>query len=98
MRGAPVRVACVTASVSRLAGGIFAATHGLASALQSTGEAEVHVLSGSDSATERDLALWAGLPVTACRTYGPANFAFSPALHRRLDTAQPDVLHTHGLW
>ena len=97
-RTGPVRVAMLTGSVSREAGGVFEALIGLSKALHALPDMELHVIGLRDEATDVDLGAWDPVPVTASTVRGPRAFGFSAGFRPALARLQPDVVHVHGLW
>jgi glycosyltransferase involved in cell wall biosynthesis len=93
-----VRVAFVTGSVSRVAGGFFESVRGLAHALQSRDGVEVTVFGLLDPSSSRDLGEWRPTRVRTFRVRGPRAFGWAPRLSRALSEYRPDLLHLHGLW
>jgi poly(glycerol-phosphate) alpha-glucosyltransferase len=93
-----MKIAFVTESVSRRAGGMFEVVRRSGQRLQQTGEADVEVYGLWDQDTENDRQLWQSLKVNAFARRGPAKFSLSPSLLTALATSGADVVHTHGLW
>jgi len=91
------RIGLVTASASRLGGGVFEAVVSHAAMLRDLGAAP-HVFALSDAYVARDMARFAPTPVTPCHVAGPAQIGFSPQLDRVLADAALDCLHLHGIW
>ena len=92
-------VLTVTHSLSRRAGGLFAAVRGLAVGVAGLGF-ETRVLGLWDEDFAADEGAWAPLPLEAFPAIGPPAFGYAPAmLHalRRLATKRA-VIHLHGLW
>jgi hypothetical protein len=90
------RLIPLTASVSRRAGGLYDAIRHLAHALH-TPSLNIQIFGLADPDTESDLAGWGGLPVQTVKVRGPRFFGYAPALSPALQTANLDLLHTHGL-
>jgi glycosyltransferase involved in cell wall biosynthesis len=91
-------IAFLTASVSRNAGGLYDAVRRLAVEQAALNSSAIRVFGLEDSATSKDLAGWRGIPVTAAAVLGPRSFGYAPQLLQSLASAQPDLLHQHGLW
>src|SRR3954470_23407209 len=92
-----MRVAYLTPSISRQAGGLKDSIRHEALALERRGiGVTVHSVADSDSAEE--LRDWEPLKVTLSPRRGPARFSYGPDLMRQLREASPDILSTHGLW
>jgi len=92
-----LKIAYLTGSLSRRAGGCFNSVRRLAQELVGTGLA-VRVLGLRDADTDRDLALWDGVSVFAGHVLGPRTFGYCPAFQRMLADEQPELLHVHTLW
>ncbi len=88
----------LTSSVSRKAGGIFAAVKDLSLALARRDDAEVAVLGLEDEFTARDLPEWEPLRPKVFPARGPLGFGFSPPLKKALLSEGADVVHQHGIW
>jgi glycosyltransferase involved in cell wall biosynthesis len=93
-----LKVTCVIASVSRLAGGIFEAERGLQRAAGATPGVSVRALGLRDRFTRADEPAWAPLPVDTVSVRGPAALGWSPDLAPRLLQSAPDVVYGAGLW
>lgn len=93
--GRPLRVAMVTGSVSRRAGGLFNSVRGLSLALAEH-EIDIRVHSLVDGDTARDLPAWAPLQPDAAPAWGPSALGWRPGLGAALKDA--DVIHQHGIW
>src|SRR4051812_9663367 len=95
--GEVMRVAYLTPSISRQAGGLKDSIRHEALALEERGVGvTVHSVADSDSAEE--LRDWEPLEVTLSPLRGPTRFSYGPDLIRHLREARADVLSTHGLW
>lgn len=95
--GRPVRVAIVSTSLSRAAGGILPIMQNHAIELRHLG-LEVSVHGVADEFSEADAPGWGHVPLHLVRSRGPARLAFAPALERSIAAADPDVVHQHGIW
>lgn len=92
-----IRVATLTASSSRCAGGVFHSVRQLNHAVCQCG-VDVHVFSLRDKFTDIDRSAWNGAGLTVCDVRGPQAFGFSPDLKHRLLRWSTDLVHLHGLW
>lgn len=92
-----MRLAVVTASVSRRAGGLFFSVRRLSEELARCSNGNVAVFAPRDEWTEADLPAWQ-LPVSALRSYGPSSFCFTPRMAACVNQWKPDIVHVHGLW
>ena len=95
---AAVKVALVTASVSRQAGGLLFAVSRLAQTLVASGQADAEVLGIEDAHTRDDLSQWGAAAPHVFRRYGPAAFGYAPGIALALGRNGCDLAHTHGLW
>ena len=93
-----LRVAVLTPSVSRQAGGLFTSVRRLAQSVAALPPATVEVLSLRDKFTDADLSHWEPLPVRTFPVAGPAQFTYSSALKPALLASDADLAHVHGLW
>lgn len=84
-------------SVSRRAGGVFEANRQLAVTLQALGD-DVRVLGVADESTEADRAAWSPVPVAVASAFGPRRLGFAPRLAPLLQSQDPEIVHSHGLW
>ena len=91
------KVAVISASTSRLAGGLFYSVRALSKGLSACGE-DVGVFSLSDSESSRDAREWEPLRLELSPIIGPRAIGYSPALQRAIEAFDPDVIHSHGLW
>ena len=90
-----MRIAYVTSSLSRSAGGVYHSAAGLAGAVARQGQ-EVTVFGGVDRHFEEDRQDWGGAllrPHLTADVYG-----FSWRVFRRLLSYRPELLHLHGIW
>lgn len=92
-----MRVSVLTASSSRLAGGLLGAVRGQSRAIQAAGCA-VDVFAVEDALSAVDRPDWSGLHLELFARYGPAAFGYAPGLVSALRRSAADVLHVHGLW
>lgn len=92
-----MKLAFVSASLSRKSGGLFDANRRVAQELCSLGDC-VEAFGLFDEQSNADQAEW--LPVVArfANRVGPRQLGYAPSLARMLREFSPDVLHSHGLW
>ncbi len=94
-----MKIAFVTANLSRRAAGISAVVEALSAAVDRIDGCDVRVFGLTDDDWEADgWRDWSGADPLALPVVGPAAFGFSPGLLGELTDWQPDVVHTHGLW
>ena len=93
-----MKIAFLSPSVSRSAGGIFEIQRGLAFALTSRCHVDLDVYGLCDEFTTRDAALWEPLRVHSFKVLGPRAFGFSIALRNSFLSSSADVAHLHALW
>jgi poly(glycerol-phosphate) alpha-glucosyltransferase len=88
----------VTASASRLAGGLFSSVRRLHQTLSQDHGVNVQVLAFHDQYSAADLALWKPLRIETFPVSGPRQLGYSPGLRRAFLATNTDIGHTHGLW
>jgi glycosyltransferase involved in cell wall biosynthesis len=90
-----MRVAYISSSLSRSAGGLYHSVSGLATAVAAQG-VDVTVFGGADRHFEADRGQWANVPL---RPY-PLSDVYSLywRVFRQLLSHRPDLLHLHGIW
>jgi glycosyltransferase involved in cell wall biosynthesis len=92
-----LRIGLLTASASRLGGGVFEALVQQAALIRLLGgEAQIFALRDAFSAA--DAGRLDPAPVNYLASLGPAQFGFAPGLGKALLEADLDVLHLHGIW
>ncbi|CAH2406458.1 glycosyltransferase [Mesorhizobium escarrei] len=93
-----MKLAMVSASLSRTGGGVSAALQSLSRQLEKLG-ADVRVFGLMDAEwSNADRAQWTGAPAVALPTIGPRALGYSPGLTQALVDWKPDIVHSHGLW
>lgn len=92
-----MRIGLITASASRLGGGVFEAVATHASMLRDLGAAP-HIFTLQDAYTEADRHRFGSTPVTSCAVFGPRQIGYAPRLVAALADADLDCLHLHGIW
>jgi glycosyltransferase involved in cell wall biosynthesis len=88
----------VTASVSRLAGGLFESVRHLARETSHLNEYQISVMGLKDRCTEMDLSRWNPIPVQTSPIVGPKRFGYSPTMVKQIRLRNPCLIHLHGLW
>ena len=91
------RIGLLTASASRLGGGVFEAVAAQAALLRELG-AEPVVLALRDKHSTDDAARFAGCELYHATVRGPRLIGYAPQLGAMLDAADLDLLHLHGIW
>lgn len=91
------RIGLLTASASRLGGGVFEAVVTQAALIRASG-GEAVVFALADAHGEEDRVRFAPSPVQLAAVSGPAQVGYAPELARMLDAAGLDLLHLHGIW
>ena len=92
-----MRVAVVTGSISRKAGGLFTSVRRLVQQINSMGiEVAVHAI--RDEFSQDDANLWNPVPVRILRGKGPSALGFAPGLRKAVESFRPQVIQVHGLW
>lgn len=92
-----VRIGLLTASASRLGGGVSEALVTHAAVLRELG-ADPQVFALEDAHGPQDRARYGDVPVSLAPVVGPARFGYAPTLLPRLRAAECDILHLHGIW
>jgi len=93
-----VKIAFLTPSLSRDAGGIFEIERRLAQSLAQLPDTSIEVYGAEDKYTSIDLPLWKPLEPKAYPYRGLDNFRYSPALRRGFLNCDAEVAHLHALW
>jgi glycosyltransferase involved in cell wall biosynthesis len=93
-----MRVAFVTVSLSRRAGGLFTSVRRLAQTLQRDQAIDIRVLGIRDEYTADDLAQWSPVNPIAFSPLRPLALSYSPDMARTLAELRPDLAHTQGIW
>lgn len=91
------RIGLLTASASRLGGGVFEAVVAQVEVLRRIG-AEPVVLALDDSFAAEDEARLGGAQVVRASVCGPRQIGYAPDLPALLLAADLDCLHLHGIW
>lgn len=92
-----MKVAILTPSASRNAGGLFNSVRRGAIEMDRQG-ADVRVFAPQDENCAVDLPYWAPVEVSLYTTLGPAKFGVRPGLLHQIEAHAPDLVHLHGLW
>jgi glycosyltransferase involved in cell wall biosynthesis len=92
------RIAHLTASLSRDAGGLHYGVSRLAQAVSQEWAEPAEVLGLEDGHTRQDLGAWAPLRVRSFAGRGPRAWGYSPGLRQALLGSGYGLLHSHGLW
>lgn len=93
----PPKIAIVSTSLSRAAGGILPIMQQHATGLQRLG-VEVSAHGVRDEFNDLDREGWGEVPLHLSDAVGPTRLAFAPGIDRSIATVQPDIIHLHGLW
>ncbi|MDP3906638.1 glycosyltransferase [Novosphingobium sp.] len=91
------RIGLLTASASRLGGGVSEAVIVQAEMIRAAG-GEAVIFALADQHTAEDAARFAPSSVVACPVTGPPQVGYAPQLVDRLLQADLDCLHLHGIW
>lgn len=92
-----LRIGLLTASASRLGGGVFEAVAAQAQMIAALGGEPV-IFALRDEASEQDRRRFGNCRVIHADVAGPRQVGFAPALVRELLSAKLDCLHLHGIW
>jgi glycosyltransferase involved in cell wall biosynthesis len=92
-----MRLAVVTGSTSRRAGGLFVSVRRLVQQLHTMG-IHLGVYSIHDDFSGVDANLWDPVATRVLAVKGPGTLGFAPDLRNALETFQPEIIQIHGLW
>lgn len=92
-----LRIGLLTASASRLGGGVFEAVVQQAAMIRDLGGEPV-IFALRDAYSDQDAHRFEGCELHCCPVRGPAQTGYAPQLVRRLVDAGLDCLHLHGIW
>lgn len=92
-----VSIGVVVGSVSRQAGGLFQSVRQLSHATKARGNT-VAVYSMRDKNCGQDMRAWGSIQPNIVNTTGPTALGYSANLRRKIDAANHDILHQHGIW
>lgn len=92
-----LRIAFVTGSASRLAGGLYNSVRRLSQALTMAGNT-VEVFALDDEYGADDAAAWLPIVPRRFRPTRPRALGYAPGLSRALAAGCFDVVHQHGIW
>jgi glycosyltransferase involved in cell wall biosynthesis len=92
-----MKLAVVTGSTSRRAGGLFVGVRRLVQQLHMMG---IHVVVHSiyDDFSGADANLWDPVATRILTGRGPGTLGFAPDLRNALETFEPEIIEIHGLW
>ncbi len=93
-----MRIAFLSPSLSRSAGGIFEIERSLARSIQALGHAEVEAFGLMDEFSSEDAGDWNPIQTQCFATRGVRSFGYSPALRDAVIGGSHDLLHLHALW
>ena len=92
-----MRLAVVTSTISRNAGGLFQSVRSLHKTLAKVG-LKSRIMALRDEFTEEDICAWQPLEVAVHKTRGLRSLGFSSSFIKDLFSYAPDIVHVHGLW
>ena len=92
-----MRIAIVTGSLSRSAGGLFNSVRRSAQEFQKLGH-EVSVFGVADQFAEEDLSAWHPIKVFAGKRIGPKILNYSSETTQHFKAGKFDIVHQHGIW
>lgn len=90
-------MALLTASASRLGGGVSSAVRAQAAMIEQAG-GRASVVALHDAHSEENRPAFGRTPLHTAKVRGPAFFGYAPALVERLIETEADILHLHGIW
>lgn len=94
---AGLRIGQLTASASRLGGGVSEAVIKQAEMIRRLGGEPV-IFALDDAHAREDAVRFSPAAVHLTRTAGPRQVGFAPGMVEALEKAQLDILHLHGIW
>lgn len=92
-----LRIGLLTASASRLNGGVFEAVVAHAEMIRAAGGTPV-VIALDDAYAREDQHRFGPCEVIHCPIKGPPQIGYAPDMVKRLIEADLDLLHLHGIW
>jgi glycosyltransferase involved in cell wall biosynthesis len=93
-----MRMAVLTGSLSRLAGGTFASIKRPMQELVRQVPIEMGVFGIEDRYSAEDLPEWHPLAPRVFRRVGPAAFGWAPGMLAAVKRFRPDLIQVHGIW
>ena len=93
-----MRLAALTGSLSRLAGGTFTSIRRPLQEMAGQFRTEVAVFGLEDQFTAADVRRWLPLHPEAFRIRGPRAFGWAPAMGPAVSQFRPDLIQVHGIW
>lgn len=93
-----MKVAIVSASVTRRSGGIRDSLLGFTQELVRSPDTEVRVLTLAEPDVESDFRRWAQVPLRTFPIRGITRLGYAPGLVQGLREADPELVHTHAIW
>lgn len=91
-----MRVAVLTSSISRKAGGLYFSVSGLNREIAKL--VDVKVFSAFDEYSGLDIHTWDGVKVSLGEQYFSSSVGFQPDLVKRLLDYKPNLIHLNGIW
>lgn len=92
-----LHVVLLTASASRLGGGVATAVAGQAAMIRGMG-GQASVVALADAHSEEDCAALGDTPLLTARVKGPAQVGYAPGLLGLLLRSEADIVHLNGIW
>ncbi len=93
-----MKIAMVSSSASRAAGGIFEVERRLSLELAGPLGHDVAVFAGADASSAADLPSWLPVQPKIYPCMGPRAFGYCPGMVAGLKAWDPEVAHLHTLW
>ncbi|MDO7840922.1 glycosyltransferase [Sphingomonas immobilis] len=93
-----MKIAFLSPSLSRIAGGIFEVERDLALALGALPDTEVSAYGVADRETDNDRAAWRQIPLHVGALKGPMGFGYSPEMRDAFAANDADVAHLQVMW
>ncbi len=93
-----MKLAVLTGSVSRLAGGILGSIQRSMQEMLAVFPVDISVFGLKDSFTNDDLPGWAPLVPQIFETINPKAFGYAPGYLDAVERFKPSIMQTHGIW
>lgn len=93
-----MRLAALTGSVSRLAGGTFTSIRRPLQEMARQFPMTVGVFGVRDRFSEEDAAKWSPLTPTSYNAFGPRAFGWTPGMLEAVKAFRPELIQVHGIW
>lgn len=92
-----MNVVLLSGSNSRQSGGLYSSVRCLADSLRKK-QVNARAIAHNDSFSPQDIQAYGSNKPISYSLKGPANFGYSPNMHRILKGQNPDLIHTQCIW